>query len=106
MTSEINKEITRITVNSVEHNNHFVGTSSTTFFDSGGAVTKVKQRRSEDNHSPASSAQVAKAIQSPIGFNHALKNKFAYTVFLKLGKQVVTLIPSKSFFFTESIKYT
>jgi hypothetical protein len=105
MTSEINKEITRSTINSVEHSNHFVSISSTTHFVSGGAVTRVKQWRSEDNYSPASSAQVTKAIHSPIGFNHALRNKFAFTVFLKLAKEVATLIPSKSFFFTELIKY-
>jgi hypothetical protein len=106
MTSEINKDITRITVNSVEHSNHFVGISSTTRFDSGGAVTRVKQRKSEDNHTPATSAQVTKAIQSSIGFNQALRNKFAFTMFLRLAKELATLIPSKSFFSTELIKYT
>lgn len=98
--------MTRTTVNSVEHSNHFVSISSTARFDSGGIVTRVKQRRSEDNHSPTSTAQVTKAIQSPIAFNYEFRNKFAFTVFLKVAKEVATLIPGKSFFFTELIKYT
>jgi len=106
MIREINKVITIITVNSIEHNNHFVSISPTTRFDSGGAVVRVKKDRTEDNHSPASNAQVTKAIQSPIGFNHALKKKSAFTAFLKLAKDVAPLIPSKSSFFTELIKYT
>jgi len=81
--------------------NHFVSISPTTRFDSGGAVTRVKKRRSEDNHSPASNVQVTKAIQSPISFNHALRKKSAFTVFLKLAKEVAPLIPGKSSFFTE-----
>jgi hypothetical protein len=107
MTSEINKEITRITVNSVEHSNHSVSISSKTRFDSGDPVTSVKQRRSEDNHSPASSAQVTKAIQSPLplrGFNIALRNKFVFAMFLKLAKELAAWFPSNSFFFAELIK--
>jgi hypothetical protein len=42
MTSEIDKEIRKITVNSVEHSNHFVSISSKTRFDSGSPVTSVK----------------------------------------------------------------
>jgi hypothetical protein len=80
MASEINKEIARIKVNSIEHSNHFVSISSTTRFDSGDAVSRVKQRRSKDNHSHASSAQVTKAIQSLIAFSHALRNICFYYV--------------------------
>jgi hypothetical protein len=105
MTSEINKEITRITVSSVEHSNHFFSITQQHVSMVETAVTRVKQRRSEDNQSPPSSAQVTKAPQSPIGFNHAHRAKFAFTTFLMLAKEVASLIPNKRFF-TELIKYT
>ena len=85
--------------------NHFVSINPTTGLDSGGAVTRVKKRRSEDNHSPASNAQVTKAIHYPTGLNHAHRNKSVFAVFLKLAKEVAPLIPRKICFFTELIKY-
>jgi hypothetical protein len=106
MTTEINKEITRITGNSVEHCSHFFSIRSTICFGSEDSVTRVKQWWNESNHWPPFRAEVTKEIQSPISFNHAHRNRFTFALFLMLRKEVAMLISGNSFVFTELIKYT